>query len=159
MRRKLDGDAPETTAGTLDEEAPEETIAATNEATVEPETQEESPSRVSKRYTKCLKVVLTDEEILKASKRWADRTEDLKRKEAELESLKNQYKGEISRIKSDIDVENNLVRDGFEFRDVEEEETIFYDLNLLYVVRLDTMEKIESRKLYKNEMQRSLPGM
>jgi uncharacterized protein with von Willebrand factor type A (vWA) domain len=102
---------------------------------------------------------LTEEEKRDAAAALVKRMEDLSRKEAELESIKNQFKGEKSRIEADIEANKNLVRDGYVFREINCRETKNFETERLEIVRLDTMEMIEDRRLHNHELQMTLPGM
>lgn len=130
------------------------------ESTEEPEPADNKPpSRVGRTYTKWLRCELTDDESRQAAKRLAERMEDKERKEAELDSVKNQFKGEISRIDADITAAKNLVRDGYEMRDVQVEEVRDFDTETVTLTRMDTFETIEERRMRGEELQRPLPGM
>lgn len=113
----------------------------------------------TKTYEKHLKCLLTEEEKQESASVLVQLMEDKKRKESELDSVKNQFKGELSRIEAGIEANANKVRDGFEFRQIPVEERRDYDDKKLTVTRLDTYEIIECRKLRNDEMQRSIPGL
>lgn len=151
-------DNPVTVAEPMDDQAKAESEAIDPGEPPAAEEQESS-SRVDRRFTKWLKVALTDEERLDAANRLAERMEDLKRKDAELDSIKNQFKGEMSRIEADITSAQNLVRDKYEFRDVPVEEVRDYASEFVTITRLDTFEIVEERRMSGSELQRPLPGM
>jgi hypothetical protein len=129
------------------------------DASIEDGTEEEEPHIEFSEYEKRLKCFLSDDEKQKAASSLVQAMEDLKRKEDDLTAIKNQFKGECSRIQADIDHFQGLVRDGYRFDDVLCKVTRNYKTENVTIVRLDTGEIIEDRRLRGDEMQRKLPGM
>lgn len=121
-----------------------------------PQSETERPSKVGRKYEKWLRCNLTEEEKQDAANRLVNRMEDLARKEAELDSIKNQFKGEMARISADIEAAKNLVRDGYEMRDVSIIEERDYETEMMTITRLDTFEVIEERRMRGDELQRPL---
>lgn len=80
-------------------------------------------------------------------------------KEDELDSVKNQFKGEMARISADIEAAKNLVRDGYEMRDVPVREERDYDTETITITRLDTFDVVEERRMRGDELQRTFPGI
>ena len=103
-----------------------------------------------------LSVPLTQEEVLKAGEDLARRHADLGCLEDQLKSVKEDFKNRITQAETDINACSRLIRDKFEFRDVDTQETIDWHEGTSTTVRLDTGEIIESRKLMKSEMQARL---
>lgn len=127
----------------------------------EPESEKDTageapPNKIGRKYDKWLRCDLTEEEKRHSAARLVNRMEDLSRKEAELDSIKNQFKGEISRIEADIEMAKNLVRDGYEMRDVQVLEERNYDTETLTITRMDTFEIVEERRMRGDELQRPL---
>ena len=94
------GDNPVTVAEPIDEEMSEEHSRAENEEVVEQDQTKESPSRVDKRYTKYLKVVLTNEEKLNAAiKKEAQLTQQLTSTKKALDTCQSINKEAFDTIK------------------------------------------------------------
>lgn len=110
-------------------------------------------------YDQLLKCILTEDEKKEAAACLVEAMNEKTCKEDELASIKNQFKGEISRLEAEINAKANLVRDGYEFRPVSVRETKDFTLGTLVAIRMDTYEAVKSRKLSETEMQRKLPGM
>ena len=76
---------------------------------------------------------------------------------AELESFKAQVKGKQKTLDAEIGVQRSLVRDKVEWREVECEEIMDWDDGTVTIVRLDTGEETEKRKMRADERQLQLP--
>lgn len=120
---------------------------------------EQNDSVVIEASNDWLKCYLTPAEREAAAAALVDAMENMRRKEEEFAAIKAQFKGEISQTESVIQAKKNLVRDGYEFRDVPIEKRIDYEKGTVTVTRLDTLETITSRELTESEKQRKLPGM
>lgn len=138
--------------------ADEPDVSDFTEAENQKDSRNESPTKFDRKYDKWLRCDLSESEKQNAAANLVNRMEDLTRKEAELDSIKNQFKGEIARITADIEASKNLVRDGYVMRDVQVLEERDFKTETMTITRLDTFEIVEERKLRGEELQRPLFG-
>ena len=109
-------------------------------------------------YTKLLACELTNEERIEAAKRLTELMDDLTAKEDELTSIKAQFKDDMTTLESEIKKVKRITQTGRQYRDVEVVEEKNYDTGRVRVVRMDTSETIEDRKLLDSELQMTLPN-
>lgn len=123
------------------------------------EKKEKATNIERRKIRKWLRCELTDDEKRFAAADLVNRMEEKRRKENELDAVKKQFNGEISKLDADVEAKKNLVRDGYEMRNVDCEEERDYDIEILRVTRMDTLKEIENRRLHNDELQRTLPGI
>lgn len=135
--------------GLKTEDAPE------TEETPETENADKNVKRTrEKRHLAC---PLTTEELLHAGDTLSRKLSDFDQVTAELESFKAQVKGKQKTLEAEIGVQRSLVRDKVEWREVECEEIMDWDDGTVTIVRLDTGEETEKRKMRADERQLQLP--
>ena len=102
------------------------------------------------------KVQLTEEEVREAAEKLAKLTDDIEGKEADKKSVASQYKADIDRLTGDARASAALVRNKYEYRQVECREEFDYDHFTVSVMRLDTGETVRTRALTTAEKQAEL---
>lgn len=110
-----------------------------------------------KKISMHLRCILNDEEKLAAGRALADAGEAITRLEADLDSIKVDFKGKISAQESIIGTEQSKIRSGYEVRDVPCEVT--YDepkKGQRTIRRMDTKETHEVQAMSGDELQRTL---
>ncbi len=103
------------------------------------------------------KVQLTEKEIRDASEKLAKLTDDIEGKEADKKSVASQYKADIDRLTSDARSEAALVRNKYDYRQVECREEFDNDHRTVSIVRTDTGETVRTRAMTSAEKQSDLP--
>jgi len=127
----------------------------TDEATQE-QSNEDQPKRkpvIKKKDNRFLRCKLTDEEKMRYAEEMADAQQtvvDLKSDEA---SFKTTLKGKMTKAEGTISSRAELVRTGFEHRDVKVEEILDYETERFKATRLDTEEVIEERPMNRRELE------
>jgi hypothetical protein len=110
------------------------------------------------KFTRALKVDLTEEEFRERSihlARTLDKVEDL---ETEKKSVADRYKSRISELLSGLSSYRAAIRDGWEMRDVECDEMMDYENGIVKIVRTDTLEVVDERPITDAERQLYLEG-
>lgn len=115
--------------------------------------EEEAPRQKVYTVTENLKVDLTPEEILAASREMARAVDELHDLEQQRKAAVETYKARIAQATAQVQVNSVLVRNGYEFRKVEVRCTLDYDRTWVTSVRLDTGEVVESRAMTPDEKQ------
>lgn len=114
--------------------------------------------RITRRdVVKTLPVKLTTKELLAAGREQADAQEELRDTEGQMKAAADEYKGKIKAITWKIVRLANLVRAGYEHREVKCEQVYDYEEGRVKIMRLDTAEIVEDRPLRQDEQQMSLP--
>ncbi len=109
--------------------------------------------KIVRKITKSLPVKLTDTEILQYGKDLARAYAEKARVEAELDAIKDDYKGKTSEQAAQIGKLSGRVHSGIETREVECEEVKNWNSMTVVTTRLDTFETIESRPMREDEKQ------
>jgi uncharacterized protein (UPF0335 family) len=107
-------------------------------------------------FTKTLKVSLTEAEILEFADQLARAVDNVTRLEEEKKTLVDSYKAKITEAEAATQKLTNLVRNKYDFRPVDCEQTMDNNEGTSKTVRLDTGETIEDRKLTYEERQGKL---
>jgi len=118
------------------------------------ETKKQKP-RVSK-YSRSLKCELTDDERKDAALLLAQKLDEIGSLESELTSIKKSIQGKVALAEAEAGNAKAMVRDGYEIRSVDVQETMDYEEKSVRVIRLDTGEIIEDRKMSATELQMEL---
>ena len=117
------------------------------------------PKEVTKKvrkYSTNLKVQLTDNEIIEAASAMAKSMDIVKSLEADLASLKSNFKAKIAEETARLEQYQGKVRNKSDYREVDCEETKDKKTKKITTVRLDTGEVIEDRNMTYNELQGKL---
>jgi hypothetical protein len=114
---------------------------------------EEAPRQKFYTVTENLKVDLTPEEILAASREMARAVDELHDLEQQRKAAAETYKARITQAQATVQINSVLVRNGYEFRKTEVRRTLDYDRAWVTSVRLDTGEVVESRAMTPDEKQ------
>ena len=119
------------------------------------QTTEEDLCRTVKTYvvTENLKIELTPEEILAASREMARAIDELHDMEQQRKAAVELYKAKIAQANATVQINSVLVRNGYEFRKTEVRRTLDYDQGTVTSCRLDTGEIIEARPMTPDEKQ------
>lgn len=110
----------------------------------------------TRKLSQHLKVNLTEAELLEAGEKISSAMTEKERQEANLDRIKQQFKGEISVCDGIISSNKTLICNKFEYRDVECEEFRDYESGVVTVIRLDTGEVVTERKMRDDELQKSI---
>jgi hypothetical protein len=111
----------------------------------------------SRKFTRTLQYRFSKEEIDKLSEELTDAVERVGTMEARKKSITSQATAELDAAKSTQNVILGKRRAGYEFRDIECEETFDLDTRMATVIRLDTGEQIDHRPMTAKELQVDLP--
>jgi hypothetical protein len=106
--------------------------------------------------SKLLRVDLTQEELIAAGQEMADAQATIAAREAELESFKKQIQADIKAAESTIEAKAELIRQGYEVRDVKTDTTLDFDLGRTIIIRKDTGDTVEDRDMTDDEREREL---
>ncbi|MBT4401557.1 MAG: hypothetical protein HN590_16105 [Calditrichaeota bacterium] len=106
-----------------------------------------------KKETRSLRVELTREEVETASNDLANHLDELERLEDEKKSVMDGFKAKISAIEANIRVKKNMVRDKYDYRQVDVEICFDYLTKSVFTTRVDTLETIETRDMTDSERQ------
>ena len=108
------------------------------------------------KYMRSLKCDLSEEEQASAAVLLAQKLDEMDALEGELVSVKKSIQGKVALAQAEASNAKNMVRDKYEVRSVEVKETMDYEDKSVTIVRLDTGEVIESRKMSETELQMEL---
>jgi len=106
--------------------------------------------------TETLKCILTSEEVLKAAKELAARTDELRRLEEEKKTVSDSFKSKITACETQRNMSSALVRDEYDWLRVDCNKVMNYAKNNVQVIRTDTGEVIENREMLADEKQREI---
>lgn len=120
------------------------------------EQQEEKHKVRERRLSKTLRVPLTDEELLKLGGELSAGIDTLNQIEADKKSVVEDFKARASVTQANVNRLSGLVRNRYDYRPVECVERMDYTARKLEIVRLDTGEIIETRRLLPEECQMEL---
>ncbi len=109
-----------------------------------------------KKVIRRLRCKLTDKEKLAAGNRMADARAEVGRLEADLTSVKKEMAAKIQEQDAIMTQASELVRTGFESRQVHCEFVLDYQKGVAKTLRMDTRKIIEKRDLTQEERQRKL---
>ena len=107
---------------------------------------------VVKKVVMQLKCILTDEELLECGQRMADANTMLGRLEREMESVKATYKAEVAEQEAIVQKNGSLIGLKFEHRDVSVGVVSDYGAETVTVIRNDTGEVVETRRMTEQEL-------
>lgn len=113
---------------------------------------DENPKILTTNEDKTLRVPLTDKELLEAGQKVADALQSLAGLEGEMQSFKEQMNGKVAEAEGKVQRYSALVRQKYEYRDVNCEVVKNYAKKLYTVTRLDTGEVVESRNMTNDEL-------
>lgn len=108
------------------------------------------------REMETLKVILTPAEIKALGELMAKSDRDLDEAKEELKGIKAQYAAKIAGLEGLRSSCAEKIRTGFEFRQIEVETNYDYETGTVFKVRLDTLEKIETRAMTSRERQQEI---
>lgn len=123
------------------------------EADFEVEPEEKPKPEIIKRW---LKVYLKPEQRETLASKMSADIMALTTTREELASIRDQYKSKITALEGEISAAARLLHAGFEMGNVECQVVRDYDFKIVNVVRMDTWETVESRRMTPDEMQRHL---
>lgn len=103
-----------------------------------------------------LKVILTDKEIREAGSSLAMLYAQISTLEDDKKTSASDFKARIDAASAQATVQSNLIRNGYDYKDIDCEEIWDYDEKVVSVVRLDTGEQIRSRIMTAKELQQGL---
>ncbi len=106
-----------------------------------------------KLYLRC---TFTNEELSDIAATMADKTQELKRIDANAKAAAAQFKSDKESAQNEIDNAARKYRDGYEMRDVECEETVDFEEGVARYYRTDNGELAQVRKLTNEERQMRL---
>jgi hypothetical protein len=109
------------------------------------------------KLTETLKCELTREEVEEAAAKLAQAIDARNGLEDQRKAAQEQFKASIAGKEADITKFTGLVRNKYEFRQVQCEERFEYDTGEVLKVRLDTGEIWNRRKMLPGELQQALP--
>ena len=104
-------------------------------------------------YTKTLKCVLSQEELLKTGTELARALDEQVELEEELQSIKDSFKGKLTTAGARITSLKSIVRDKCDYRKVDCEQVFDNKTGTVTETRKDTGEVIETRKMTADERQ------
>lgn len=104
-----------------------------------------------------LKVELSQEEILQAADELATALDNLSQLDAEKESVTRELKAKAAALEAEVTTQQLLVRNKYERRNIDCENTLDYTTMESYTKRLDTGEEILRRPMTEDEKQTTLP--
>lgn len=119
---------------------------------------QEPPKEKRDRILKTLECRLTDSEKMAAAKEFAVQLNEAKRLNLELKSVTAEMRQKIKEAMSTVNTKAEEVRTGVQKRDVDCDRVYDYDAGEVRVIRLDTDEVIEERRMLTHERQTELPG-
>jgi len=106
--------------------------------------------------TRTLKVKLTDPEVLEFADQLARSVDESTRLEEEKKALTDSFKAKITEVEAKIQKLTNYVRNRYDYRPVDCEQTMDNNKGTSVIVRIDTNEVIEERNLTYEERQGNL---
>ena len=121
-----------------------------------PKTKElpKTKTTTEKRFLKCQ---LTKEELLQAGEDLATELDNLGQLGTEIESIKKSLKSKEAELDAKIHAKQIIVRNKYEYRQVDCDNILDYEVLECYVIRSDTGEEINRRKMTEDEKQTTLP--
>jgi hypothetical protein len=111
----------------------------------------------TRKFTKILQYHYTKEEMDRLADELTDAVERVATTEARKKAIVSQAGAELEAAKAEQNVILGKRRCGYEFRDVECQETFDLETRVATVIRLDTGEIIETRPMTAKELQIELP--
>lgn len=114
------------------------------------------PKIITKQQTEYLKYILTEEEVAQAANELAREVASLRELDEALDSIKAEFKGKIEKSEANISVKARLVRDKHEYRNVECDAIHNFTDCTVTIVRKDTSEAVETRKMTYAEKQTTM---
>lgn len=121
------------------------------------ETRDENGRITRREIVRTLPVKLTTKELLAAGRDQADSHEKLRDTEGQMKAAADEYKVKIKAITGTIVRLANLIRAGYEHREVKCEQVYDFEAGRVQIMRLDTAEIVEDRPLRQDEQQMQLP--
>lgn len=109
--------------------------------------------KYKKLYLRC---TFSDAEMMDLAGTMADKTQELKRIDANAKAAAAQFKGDKESTQNEIDNAARKYRDGYEMRDVECEETVDFESGVVRYWRTDNGDLAQERKLTNEERQMRL---
>jgi hypothetical protein len=103
-----------------------------------------------------LRCNFTDAEMAEIASTMADKTQELKRIDANAKAAAAQFKSDKESAQNEIDNAARKYRDGYEMRDVECEETVDFEAGVVRYWRCDNGEQAQVRQLTNEERQMRL---
>lgn len=110
-------------------------------------------AKYKKLYLRC---AFTDAEMGELAATMADKTQELKRIDANAKAAAAQFKSDKESAQNEIDNAARKYRDGYEMRDVECEETVDFEAGVVRYWRCDNGELAQQRQLTNEERQMRL---
>ena len=105
------------------------------------------------KVTETLKCILTTQEVTEAAQALARHVGESRSLEQEKKSVTDGFKAKIAEAEAKIMQQEALVRDGYEYRKVECDRIYDYEAATVTLVRKDTGEQAEIRKMRADERQ------
>jgi len=123
---------------------------------VKKNTAKAEPKVITKQQQEYLKCILTEEEVAQAANELARGISSLKELDDALTSIKAEFKGKVEKEEANINVKARLVRDKHEYRNVECDAIHNFTDCTVTIVRKDTNETVETRKMTFSEKQTTI---
>jgi len=114
------------------------------------------PKVVTKQQQEYLKCILTDEEVAQAANELAREISTVSELDKAFDSIKAEFKGKIEKSEANISVKARLVRDKHEYRNIECDAIHNFTDCTVTIVRKDTGEQVETRKMTYAEKQTTM---
>lgn len=155
---RIEADLSRVTCVRCLEEACAETLKAFAERELEPmakKNPDKSDVKVEK-FTRNLRVVLKENEVVERAKRSAFLLGEIQQKESERDAAKKQASAHIEELASEMHRLSLEVRDGAAYRDVECERMYVYKVGIVEERRTDTNDVIHERAMTEREKQLEL---
>lgn len=103
-----------------------------------------------------LRCTFSDSEMMDIAATMADKTQELKRIDANAKAAAAQFKSDKEAAQNEVDGAARKYRDGYEMRDVECEETVDFESGVVRYWRCDNGDLAQERKLTNEERQMRL---
>lgn len=110
----------------------------------------------TKQQTEYLRCALTEEEVALAADNLAKLLDDSQALESQLASVKADFKAKLEKCEADIRIKQRLVRDKYEYRNVDCDVEHNYSTLMIKITRKDTNEITEERTMSFAEKQMKL---
>ena len=117
----------------------------------------EEPKTKTTKEQRFLKCQLTQEEVLQAGEDLATALDNLRRVQAEKDSVVKSFKAKEAELEASIQAKQVLVRNKYDYRNVDCNNILDYESMECFVVRLDTEEEVLRRAMNEDEKQTTLP--
>jgi hypothetical protein len=111
----------------------------------------------SRKFVRTLQYKFSKDEMDDLANKLTDAVEQLAERENRKSAITKQAAAEVAAAKATQDVILGKRRAGYEFRDIECEETFDIETRMATVIRLDTGEQVENRPMTAKELQVELP--